>query len=84
MNSFLRRIEAIERRRSTAAVPMISASEVADAKASLRRKLGLSPAKTEDGPAAPITRKSLAAAGGRALRKLRCFLELHEPTGEKQ
>jgi hypothetical protein len=80
MNSFLRRIEAIEMR--STGCPMISASEASDIKSQLRSKLGL-PAKLDDIVMAPISRKSLEAARESAQRKLRCYLELHEPKGEQ-
>jgi hypothetical protein len=72
MNNLLRRIEAIERSRNTAASStMIPAVEVAAVEATLRRKLGL-PAEIGYIPA-PISRKALEGAS--ALQKLRRFLE---------
>ena len=72
-SSLMRRIMAIERRRSTAACPMISASEVSGIKALLRRKLGL-PVKSEDIVPVPISRKAVERARESALRKVRSFL----------
>lgn len=71
--NFARRIEAIERSRSTS-VPTISASEVAGIKAALWRKLSL-PATSDDDIPAPISRKSVEKARGSALWKLRSFLD---------
>lgn len=70
-----RRVAAIERR-NTAAVPMISASEVASARAQLYRKLGL-PAPTED--CVPVSYKAVAKAGETVAQKLRSFLDAHSP-----
>jgi hypothetical protein len=70
--SLMRRIEAIERRRATAG--MISPVEVSAVKQTLYRKLGLSPQFT-DVDSVPISRKSLAAARGTAIQRLRIFLD---------
>jgi hypothetical protein len=77
MNSLMRRVDAIERRRSTASSPaMISALEVSAAKAELRRKLGL-PARNDDLVPAPVSRRSVEKARDGALQKLRSFLDRH-------
>jgi hypothetical protein len=72
MNSFLRRIEALERR-STAAFPMISGAEVAAVKAALWSKLGLSRQPEES--ASPLSHKAIEKARGSAREKLRIFLD---------
>lgn len=75
-SSLTRRIEAVERRRSATACPMISSSEVSRIKVELYRKLGLS-AKPEDIVSAPISRKAVEKARGSAIQKLRSFLDRH-------
>jgi hypothetical protein len=76
MNSLMRRIEALERRRSAAVDPPISSSEVSGIKALLWRKLGL-PVKSEDIVPAPLSRKAVEKARASALQKVRSFLERH-------
>jgi hypothetical protein len=73
MNSFLRRVESLERR--STGYPMISASEASGIKSQLWSKLGISRQSEES--ASPLSHKAIEKARGSAIQRLQIFLDSH-------